>query len=85
MKNMIASDERQKGKTMTELEKLQEENELLRASVERLTAEKEEVIELAQRISDDRNNLESAHKALETEFVRLRAQMDIVYLIFGGK
>lgn len=70
---------------MTELEKLQEENELLRESVNRLTAEKEEVIELAQRISDDRNNLESTYKSLETEFGRLRAQMDIVYLIFGKK
>ena len=70
---------------MTELEKLQEENEVLRERVECLTAEKEEVIELARRISDDRNNLESTYKSLETEFVRLRAQMDIVYLIFGGK
>jgi predicted nuclease with TOPRIM domain len=70
---------------MTELEKLQEENEVLRERVDRLTAEKEEVIELAQRISDDRNNLESTYKSLETEFGRLRAQMDIVYLIFGKK
>lgn len=29
--------------------------------------------------------LRSEKESLETEFIRLRAQMDVVYLIFGGK
>ena len=29
--------------------------------------------------------LRSEHNSLETEFIRLRAQMDVVQLIFGGK
>ena len=31
------------------------------------------------------NELYSDHQSMETEFVRMRAQLDIVYLIFGGK
>ena len=31
------------------------------------------------------DELKHDHESLETEFMRLRAQMDIVYLIFGGK
>jgi hypothetical protein len=29
--------------------------------------------------------LRKDYKAMETEFIRMRAQLDIVYLIFGGK
>ena len=31
------------------------------------------------------NLLYADHQAMETEFVRMRAQLDIVHLIFGGK
>lgn len=31
------------------------------------------------------SSLYEDHQAMETEFVRMRAQLDIVYMIFGGK
>ena len=30
-------------------------------------------------------DLKQDYESMETEFVRMRAQLDIVYLIFGGK
>ena len=37
------------------------------------------------RLLEKYNELYSEHISMETEFVRLRAQMDVVHLIFGGK
>lgn len=36
-------------------------------------------------LSEENNRLREELESMETEFVRLRAQMDVVYLIFGGK
>jgi predicted nuclease with TOPRIM domain len=70
---------------MEEYNRLKEENELLKATVDRLVAEKEEVLELAKRFSDKNEALKAEFDSMETEFARMRAQLDIVYLIFGGK
>lgn len=36
-------------------------------------------------LAEKNNRLREKLESMETEFFRLRAQMDIVYLIFGGK
>jgi flagellar biosynthesis/type III secretory pathway protein FliH len=36
-------------------------------------------------LAEENNLLREELESIETEFVRLRAQMDVVYLIFGGK
>ncbi len=36
-------------------------------------------------LKKENSELHEKLESMETEFVRLRAQMDIVYLIFGGK
>lgn len=48
------------------------------AEYNRLLAENKELCEKLR-------SIETHHSSLETEFIRLRAQMDIVYLIFGGR
>ena len=39
--------------------------------------------ELYKKLSVDYAELKNDHESMETEFVRMRAQLDIVYLIFG--
>lgn len=48
-------------------------------------AEYEKLLEAHKRLCSDYAELKHDHESLETEFVRMRAQLDIVYLIFGGK
>ena len=70
---------------MSELERLNEDNELLREQVERLTLEKEELLAYICKATEERTRMEEKYKAMETELFRLKTQMDIVNLIFGGK
>lgn len=55
-------------------------------------AENEELKKYIDLLQEENNKLrcENAdlykdYKGMETEFIRMRAQLDIVYLIFGGK
>ena len=48
-------------------------------------AEYEKLLEAHKRLCADYAELKHDHESMETEFVRMRAQLDIVYLIFGGK
>ena len=36
-------------------------------------------------LAEENNRMREELESVETEFARLRAQMDIVYLIFGGR
>jgi flagellar biosynthesis/type III secretory pathway protein FliH len=57
-----------------------------RAEGAKITAEIEhELSAKCNSLAEENNRLREDLKSMETEFVRLRAQMDIVYLIFGGK
>ncbi len=47
--------------------------------------EYEKLLEAHKRLCADHAELKRDHESLETEFIRLRAQMDVVQLIFGGK
>lgn len=65
------------------MEELEKENAALRAEIESLkhyidrnAAENEK---LRQEVSD----LKAYYEPMETEFARMRAQLDIVHLIFG--
>lgn len=60
-----------------EYKRLTEENMKLFDEAERAKIIAED---LRRKISD----MEFAHDSMETEFARMRAQLDIVYLIFGG-
>lgn len=52
----------------------------------KITAEIEHKLsEKCNSLAEENNKLKKDLEAIETEFIRLRAQMDIVYLIFGGK
>lgn len=66
-------------------QKLQEENELLKATVDRLEREKEEFEAVGKKLSGECEWWKNQYNDIEVEFARLRTQMDIVYLIFGGK
>ena len=44
-----------------------------------------ELSEKCERLKAENANLRHDYESMETEFVRMRAQLDIVYLIFGGK
>lgn len=48
-------------------------------------AEYNRLLESHKKLCAEYSDLLNNHKSLETEFARLRAQMDIVYLIFGRK
>lgn len=48
-------------------------------------AEYNRLLESHKKLCAEYSDLLDNHKSLESEFCRLRAQMDIVYLIFGGK
>ena len=90
---MIGIVQTEKGKTMTELEinnlMMKEYNngyEQGRAEGHKITAEvQEKLSEKCCALADENRYLKEQLESMETEFVRLRAQMDIVYLIFGGK
>lgn len=46
-------------------------------------AEYNRLLDEHKRLRGDYAYLKREHESLETEFVRMRAQLDIVYLIFG--
>ena len=46
-------------------------------------AEYNRLLDEHKRLCGDYARLKREHESLETEFVRMRAQLDIVYLIFG--
>jgi hypothetical protein len=48
-------------------------------------AEYNRLLESHKKLCAEYSDLLDNHKSLESEFCRLRAQMDVVYLIFGGK
>jgi cell division protein FtsB len=48
-------------------------------------AEYYKLVEERERLLAQMDYMRSEHNALEAEFARMRAQLDIVYLIFGGK
>ena len=66
-------------------QELQEENEMFQATADRLEREKEEFEAIAHKATEESKFWKAQHDRMETEFVRMRAQLDIVYLIFGGK
>ncbi len=41
--------------------------------------------EVCAKLECENELLRKDYESMETEFVRMRAQLDIVYLIFGGK
>lgn len=48
-------------------------------------AEYNKLLESHKRLCGDYAELKHDYESMETEFVRMRAQLDIVCLIFGGK
>ena len=48
-------------------------------------AEAEKLFDRCRKLEHEYDKLLADHHAMETEFVRMRAQLDMVYLIFGGK
>lgn len=48
-------------------------------------AEAEKLYEMCAKLEHECQELRRDRDAMETEFVRMRAQLDIVHLIFGGK
>ena len=48
-------------------------------------SEYERLLRERDRLMAKYESLRSEKEAMETEFHRMRAQLDIVYLIFGGK
>ena len=74
------------------LNKIEQDMQIQRAYEDGYAKGREEgakiATEIERKLSEKCNSLaEESQKlrAIETEFFRLRAQMDIVYLIFGGK
>ena len=47
-------------------------------------AEYNRMLEMNARLHDEKEQLMMKFECVEAELIRLRAQMDIVYLIFGG-
>ena len=47
-------------------------------------AEYRRMCDLCEKLRCENDYLRKDKDAMETEFVRMRAQLDIVYLIFGG-
>jgi flagellar biosynthesis/type III secretory pathway protein FliH len=78
MKNMMASDERQKG-FEEGYAKGRDEGHKITASIEYELSAK------CNSLAEENKNLREQNRALETELFQLRAQMDVVYLIFSGK
>lgn len=78
MKNMMASEERQKG--------FEEGYAKGRAEVEKMLSSIEHDLSAkCNSLAEDNRELREENKSLETELFQLRAQMDVVYLIFSGK
>ncbi len=48
-------------------------------------AEAEKLFERVRKLEHEYDKLLKEHRAMETEFVRMRAQLDMVHLIFGRK
>ena len=48
-------------------------------------AEYNKLLEAHKHLCGDYAELKHDYESMETEFVRMRAQLDIVHLIFGGK
>ena len=48
-------------------------------------AEYNRLLESHKKLCAEYSDLLDNHRSLESEFGRLRAQMDIVYLVFGGR
>lgn len=48
-------------------------------------AELHRMYELNEKLRCELECVKADYKSMETEFVRMRAQLDIVYLIFGNK
>lgn len=48
-------------------------------------AEFHRMCELNEKLRCELECVKADYKSMETEFVRMRAQLDIVYLIFGNK
>ena len=65
----------EKGKTMIEKK--------LTADLD-YKAEYDRLLETHKKVCAEYSDLLHNHESLKSEFCRLRAQMDIVYLIFGG-
>lgn len=47
-------------------------------------SEYNKLLEAHKRLCGDYAELKRDYESMETEFIRMRAQLDIVYLIFGG-
>ena len=48
-------------------------------------SEYEKIRDLNEKLTCEIKELKAQHNYMKSEFERMRAQLDIVYLIFGGK
>lgn len=48
-------------------------------------AEFHRMCEVCEKLTIENNRLRQEYDSMETEFIRMRAQLDIIHLIFGGK
>lgn len=67
------------------IEELKKENSELRAEIESLKCYIDRAAAENEKHRKEISDLKAYYEPMETEFVRMRAQLDMVHLIFGGK